>query len=192
MLLKIYEFLLERKIRKMGSIPSHVMVVSDTGGDDFIAAFKKFVGWCKKFGVREITLCTDHPPELGDMKGVRVRVVVNGERKEYGEGGVMLNVISGFAGRDEIVNAIRELARKVAEGKLSPEDVDEEIIEENLTVRSQPDLIIKAGNEIPEFLIWQTIYSELYFADIDWKYLRFADFLRILREYQRRERRYGR
>ena len=80
----------------------------------------------------------------------------------------------------------------VAKGWLDPSEVSEEHLEKFLTIQSQPDMIVKAGNEIPEFLIWQSIYSELYFADIDWKTFRYVDFLRMLREYQRRERRYGR
>ncbi|MEM0331008.1 MAG: undecaprenyl diphosphate synthase family protein, partial [Archaeoglobaceae archaeon] len=61
-----------------------------------------------------------------------------------------------------------------------------------LSLRSQPDLIVKAGKEIPDFLIWQSIYSELLFTDVDWGTIRYIDFLRIIREYQGRERRYGR
>ncbi len=80
----------------------------------------------------------------------------------------------------------------VEKGELKVEDVDENLFERFLTIKSPPDMIIKAGNDIPDFLIWQGIYAELYFADIDWQNLRYADFLRILREYQRRERRYGR
>jgi undecaprenyl diphosphate synthase len=50
---------------------------------------------------------------------------------------------------------------------------------------------MRAGEEIPDFLIWQSIYSELYFLDIDWKSFRYVDFMRCIRDYQRRERRYG-
>jgi len=100
-------------------------------------------------------------------------------------------VISGYSGKEEITNAIRKLAKMVVEGSIEPSEVKEEHLEKMLAIRSQPDMIIKVGNEIPEFLIWQSIYSELYFADVDWRTFRYVDFLRALREFQRRERRYG-
>ncbi len=66
------------------------------------------------------------------------------------------------------------------------------MIEKNLKIASEPDVIIRASLKSFDFLIWQSIYSEHIFFDIDWKNLRYIDFLRILREYQKRERRYGR
>ena len=186
MLLKIYEFVLARKIK---TTPNHIMIVSERKPDE--RALRNFVEWCRKFGVSEITLCS-HESFSFKFRDVKVRIIENGSVREYGEGNIRLNVILGFRGREEIVNALRKLAERVVNGEITPDAVDEKLIESYLTVRSQPDLIIKAGNEIPEFLVWQTIYSEIYFADIDWKALRYVDFLRILREYQRRERRYGR
>ncbi|MEM0330542.1 MAG: undecaprenyl diphosphate synthase family protein, partial [Archaeoglobaceae archaeon] len=108
-----------------------------------------------------------------------------------GEGDLTVNVVKNL-GRNEIVNAIREIARKAINGEIDPEKIDEKVFESVLKVKSQPDMIIKAGSEVPDFLLWQSIYSELYFTDIDWNTVRYVDFLRILREYQRRERRYGR
>lgn len=174
--------------RKIKTTPDHIMIVSEKKPDE--KAFRNFIEWCKKFGISEITLCSHEPLDF-KFKDVRIRIVENGSVNEYGGGKIRLNIILGFRGREEIVNALKKLAKKVINGEITPDAVDEKLIESCLTIRSQPDLIIKAGNEIPEFLVWQTIYSEIYFADIDWKALRYVDFLRILREYQRRERRYG-
>jgi undecaprenyl diphosphate synthase len=187
MLLKLYEILLMREIKR---VPKHVVIV-DSGNFDF-EKFEKFVSWCRRFGIKEITLCLETDFQFPVLEGFKVRIVKNGMIEVFGNGDTTLNVISGYEGRDEIVNAIRKLADLVVEGKIKPEEVDERMIERFMVIKSQPDIIIKAGNEIPSFLIWQSIYSELYFADIDWNSLRFVDFLRILREYQRRERRYGR
>lgn len=192
MLLKIYEKLLEREIKK---VPDHVVVISNRIGEGFL----KFAGWCKKFGVKEITVCT-HENVNGDfLRGFKVRMIdgnSEGSKDSRDDKGqvkeeMVLNVITGYTGHEEIVNIVRRLAQMVANGDLNPEDVDEKKIESFLTIKNPPDIIIKAGDEVPEFLIWQSIYSELYFADIDWENLRYVDFLRILREYQRRERRYG-
>lgn len=194
MLLKIYEKLLEREIKK---VPNHVVVISSRIGEGFL----KFASWCRKFGVKEITICTHENVSGEFLRGFNVRIIDgNAEGSMVGkeddkwkaeEDMPVLNIIVGYTGHEEIVNTVRKLAQMVANGGLNPEDVDEKIIESFLAVKTPPDIIIKAGNEVPEFLIWQSIYSELYFADIDWENLRYVDFLRILREYQRRERRYG-
>ena len=102
-----------------------------------------------------------------------------------------INFLLNFGGKREIVEATRELAMKVLRGELDPERIDEETIEKHLRIPSEPDVILRASLKLLDFLIWQSIYSEHIFFDIDWKNLRYIDFLRILREYQKRERRYG-
>lgn len=160
---------MEYKIRH-GKIPKHVMVVADKH-----FKVEEFLEWCKKLGIKELTVCIREGKkriESGNLNGVRVNFVI------------------GYSGKDEIVDAVKELAKLVKEGKIKIEDVDEKLFESFLKIKNPPDLIINVGNEIPEFLIWQSIYSELYFADIS--KFRYVDFLRCLRDYQRRERRYGR
>ncbi|ADB57330.1 Di-trans-poly-cis-decaprenylcistransferase [Archaeoglobus profundus DSM 5631] len=170
-LLRVYIKKLERELMK-GRMPKHIMIVAD---ENFLNRLQEFVRWCKKFGVEELTVC-----------------VRRGEKKVETSllNGVKVNYVIGYSGKDEIVDAVRELARLVDKGVLKAEDVDEKVVERFLKIRSSPDLIINVGDEIPEFLIWQSIYSELYFADIS--QFRYVDFLRCLRDYQRRERRYGR
>lgn len=184
MLLKIYEKLLERKIKR---VPRHIVIVSGKVGEGFLRLAK----WCRKFGIKEITICTHNSLDIESLKGFRVKVINNGEAEEIEGSNPVINVLN-YSGRDEIINVTRKIAEKVKSGEISIEQVDESLFERFLAIRSSPDIIIKAGNDIPDFLIWQSIYSELFFADIDWENLRYVDFLRILREYQRRERRYGR
>ncbi len=185
MLLRIYEKMLEREIKK---IPRHIVVICNQLGEGFL----KFAAWCRKFGVEEITVCSHNRINEDLLKGFKVRMIQN-EHVEEKEGEMpTINVLAGYTGHEEILNTVRKLAEMVRRGELRPEEVDEKVFEKFLTVKTSPDIIIKAGNEVPEFLIWQGIYSELYFADIDWENFRYVDFLRILREYQRRERRYGR
>jgi undecaprenyl diphosphate synthase len=75
---------------------------------------------------------------------------------------------------------------------ITPEQVDENRIEPYLTFPYTPDLVIKTGgNHLTDFLIWQSVYSELFFLDVNWKTLRKVDFLRALRDYQSRVRRFG-
>ena len=84
---------------------------------------------------------------------------------------------------------------KVERGELSPDEVDERVLGEHLyTGGDDPDLIIRTGGEsrLSNFLLYQAAYSELFFADVHFPSFRRVDFLRIIRSYQRRKRRYGR
>jgi undecaprenyl diphosphate synthase len=99
----------------------------------------------------------------------------------------------GLGGRKEFANAVQQIAADAATGELDPEDIDEEEIERRLVFQSPPDLVIKTGAErLSDFLIWQSVYSELYFTDVNWRDFRRRDFLRAVREFQERQRRFGR
>ncbi len=171
---KIYERRLER-IVSSGKIPRHIMIVAD--GDFLKNGLNMFLDWCDRFGIKEVTIC---------LKSKEKRI----EHTKYGS--ISVNFVIGYDGKEEILDAVRNLARLVERGEINPKNISEKDIERFLKIKSSPDLIVKAGREIPEFLIWQSIYSELYFIDMDWRSFRYIDFLRCLREYQRRERRYGR
>lgn len=106
-----------------------------------------------------------------------------------------VNIAIGYDGRLEIVDAMKKIADKVKSGELDPEDIDEKVVDENLYTTGLPDpnLIIRTSGEerLSGFLLWQSSYSELYFCDSLWPQLRKVDFLRALRSYQQRERRFG-
>ncbi len=105
------------------------------------------------------------------------------------------NVALGYGGRDEIVEAIRQLAREVRDGSLQPEAIDSETVARHLYTADlpDPDLIFRTSGEerISNFLLWQSAYSELYFSDVLWPGLTRLDFLRAIRTFQLRRRRYG-
>ncbi|MEM2726821.1 MAG: undecaprenyl diphosphate synthase family protein [Archaeoglobaceae archaeon] len=182
MLLKLYQLMLERKIK---IVPKHLMIICSEVDENF----KRFLNWCRKFGIREITICANSLQVK--LENVKLNFIDEKNFYSTGDGDITINIVRN-SGRKEMVIAIREIAEKVLKGELDAEKIDENVFESVLKLRSQPDMIIKAGSEVPDFLIWQSIYSELYFTDIDWRTVRYVDFLRILREYQRRERRYGR
>ena len=99
----------------------------------------------------------------------------------------------GLGGRQEFAAAVRQIAADAAAGALDPNKIDEEEIERRLVFQSSPDLVIKTGAErLSDFLIWQSVYSELYFTDVNWRDFRRRDFLRAVKEYQERQRRFGR
>jgi undecaprenyl diphosphate synthase len=80
----------------------------------------------------------------------------------------------------------------MAHDKIPPAEVTEQTFEQYLTFPYTPDLVIKTGGyHLTDFLIWQAVYSELFFSDVNWKWFRKTDFLRALRDYQARVRRFG-
>ncbi|WP_297499471.1 polyprenyl diphosphate synthase [Thermococcus sp.] len=107
-----------------------------------------------------------------------------------------LNIALAYGGRSEIADAVREIVKDVLAGKIKPEDIDEELIKGYLYYPNMPDpdIVIRTGGEvrISNFLLYQIAYSELFFVDVYFPEFRKIDFLRIIREFQRRQRRFGR
>lgn len=113
--------------------------------------------------------------------------------------GLHVNVAIGYGGRREIVDAVKELLNDAAaRGKSIPEiaeDLCDTQISEYLYTRGQPDpeLVIRTSGEqrLSGFLMWQSAYSEFYFCEALWPDFRRVDFLRALRDYASRQRRFG-
>jgi tritrans,polycis-undecaprenyl-diphosphate synthase [geranylgeranyl-diphosphate specific] len=112
------------------------------------------------------------------------------DNKEY-----VLNLAVAYGGRQEILEAIKNVVRDVKEGKIDVDSIDETMFSSRLYTADlpDPDLILRTSGEerISNFLLWQLAYSDLYFADVYWPGLRKIDFLRAIRSYQLRQRRYG-
>lgn len=106
-----------------------------------------------------------------------------------------LYVAIGYGGRTEIIDAVRRIARKVKKGEIKPTRITGSTIEDHLYTAgiADPDLIIRTSGEerLSGFLLWQSAYSELYFADVFWPEIRKIDFWRALRTVQQRDRRFG-
>ncbi|MEN4006339.1 MAG: polyprenyl diphosphate synthase [Methanobacteriaceae archaeon] len=107
----------------------------------------------------------------------------------------IINIAIGYDGRMEIIDAIKKISNEFKEGKINLEDINEDLVNKNLYTAGleDPNLIIRTSGEerLSGFLLWQSSYSELYFCDSLWPELRKVDFLRALRSYQERERRFG-
>ncbi len=122
------------------------------------------------------------------------------ERATAGNPGLRVQVAVGYGGRQEIADALRSLlATRAAEGAtladvaaaLRPEDIADHLYTTGLP---DPDLIIRTSGEVrlSGFLMWQSAHAEFHFCDAYWPEFRRIDFLRALRDYQRRTRRFGR
>jgi short-chain Z-isoprenyl diphosphate synthase len=111
-----------------------------------------------------------------------------------------LNLALAYTGRQEIVDAVRELVAKLAadgvEAERLAESIDAGAIAAHLYAADipDPDLVIRTSGEsrLSGFLLWQAAYAEYSFVDVHWPGFRRVDFLRALRDYSRRERRFGR
>jgi len=114
--------------------------------------------------------------------------------------GMSVNVALGYGGREEIVDAVKRLLTEEGGNGATPRELAERISADAITRYlytaglPDPDFVIRTSGEVrlSGFLLWQTAYSEFYFCDANWPEFRKVDFLRALRSFQARERRFGR
>jgi undecaprenyl diphosphate synthase len=141
--------------------------------------------------------------------GVRVRFIGDRSRlpedvgalietaEERTRANARLNLIvaMSYGSRQEIVAATRALARAAASGELDPEQIDENAFARHLETADipDPDVVIRTSGEkrVSNFLLWQLAYAELVFIDTLWPDFARADLEEAIREFHRRERRYG-
>jgi len=149
--------------------------------------------------------------EIANLNKNQVRLKVIGDRTRLGRDivalveeaeaatarnqALTLTLALSYGGRQEIVEAARQLARLAAAGRLSPDSIDEQAVSECLyTVDTpDPDLVIRTSGEmrVSNFLLWQSAYAELVFLDVHWPDFGRAELEAALRDFQSRERRYG-
>ena len=108
---------------------------------------------------------------------------------------VNLTIALNYGGRDEVARAVKQLAQEVADGKIKPDDVDEETLTRFLDtcVLPDPDLVIRTSGEarISNFLLWQSAYAEYEFIDTLWPDFTSEVFAKVLARYGNRDRRFG-
>lgn len=109
--------------------------------------------------------------------------------------GLTLNIALNYGGREEITHAVRQLCEQAARGEMRVSDITEADVAAALyTAHSpDPDIIIRPSGEqrLSNFLLWQSAYSEFWYADINWPDFKPADLDRAICDYQSRDRRYG-
>jgi undecaprenyl diphosphate synthase len=140
-----------------------------------------------------IRLCT-----IGNLNSLPAKV-----RKELTEvmeksklnNRMTLTVALSYGSREELINTVKEISIKVKNNIISPEKIDESIINEHLYTQNLPDvdLLIRTSGEqrISNFLLWQIAYAELYFTNTLWPDFSKEDLYAAIIEYQKRERRFG-
>ncbi|MBR0427002.1 MAG: isoprenyl transferase [Clostridia bacterium] len=109
--------------------------------------------------------------------------------------GVTFNIAMNYGGRNEILNAVKQIAKKVQNGEITAEDICEQTISDNLYTKDMPDpdLLIRTSGEMrtSNFLPWQIVYSEFLFVDKNWPDFSEDDLDNAILEYQKRTRKFG-
>lgn len=163
------------------------------------------------FGLMERVLTSD----LGEMASTGVRLRFLGERARLppslqeameraeeatADNDVLnFNIAVSYSGRQDLTQAVRSIAERVAAGQLSPEEVTSDMISDHLTTAQlpagcrAPDLVIRTSGErrLSNFLLWESAYSELYFTPVYWPDFGEAELRAALEDYASRDRRYG-
>ena len=108
---------------------------------------------------------------------------------------MILNLALSYGGQDEIVAAARKIATEVQAGRLQPEDITKAVFSNHLYTQGmpEPDLLIRTSGEmrVSNFLLWQIAYTEICVTNTLWPDFRREELIRILHDYEKRERRFG-
>ncbi len=112
-----------------------------------------------------------------------------------GNDGMQLNLALSYGSREEITRAVQKISAKIAAKDLSPDDITEDLVNAHLYTSGMPDpdLIIRTSGEyrLSNFLLWQAAYSEIFVTDTLWPDFTRDEFVEILKNYQTRDRRFG-
>lgn len=165
---------------------------------DEVSLLMKLLVTSLKSEINELAAKNVHLNVLGDLDDLplfaRAELLEAMERTRHNTG-LKLNLALSYGGRAEIVAAVKDIARRVRDGELYLEDIDEYTIGESLYTRNMPDpdLLIRTSGEqrISNFLLWQVAYAEIYITRTLWPDFRKTEFYEALINYLRRERRFG-
>jgi undecaprenyl diphosphate synthase len=135
---------------------------------------------------------------IGDREGLDpeiLKLVGDAEKLTANNEALTLVVAFNYGGRQEIVRAVREMAKAAAAGQLVPDQIDEKTIEQHLDTSGlpEPDLIIRTSGELrlSTFLLWQSAYAEFVVMPVYWPDFDRAALVQALDEFRRRQRRFG-
>ena len=146
---------------------------------------------------------------MAEKNNIRVRMIgerkrfapdlieaINGlEEKTKDNTGMTFVIAVNYGSRDEITRAVRKIMTDAKEGKLAPEEMTEEVFSSYLDTAGipDPDLMIRTSGELrlSNYLLWQLAYSELYVTECLWPDFNKEELLNAIRQYNKRERRFG-
>ena len=199
----LYDRYLALRLPPSKQRPDHVALViteRDLLEQGAYATLETFLEWAFEYGAGEVSLYVSVldsvvvptlERELARVDAPEPIAVRGPEDTERADAPIRISI--GLGGKHEFANAVRSLAEDVQAGDLDPETIDEADVEANLVFPEPPDLVIKTGAErLSDFMIWQSVYSELYFTDVNWRDFRRREYLRAVIDFADRKRRFGR
>jgi undecaprenyl diphosphate synthase len=212
MISNLYE---RRLLDQILEVPRHVALVISETDLNTLDAYKRigaFASWCNEIGISRVTVYINLL-RLGEEVNQQLRSQIvqriteclqstsvaasiyspdvpdTPSRKETAP----MSISIGYGGKKELVDAIRSIAQKVRNKELRADEISEDTISSHLIFKEEPELVIRTGeSRLTDFLIWQAVYSELYFTEVNWANFRRMDLLRAIRDYEKRQRRQGR
>lgn len=145
------------------------------------------------------------------LGGENIRIRIIGKREELSEeinrkidiveentkenDKITLTIAINYGGREEIVNAAKQLCQKVADGEISTDDINEDMLSKHMytSFMPDPDFIIRPSGELrlSNFLLWQSAYTEFWYSDICWPDFSESDLHQAVLDFQNRNRRFG-
>ena len=199
----LYDRYLATRIRlSERDLPETVAVViseHDLLGEGAYETLGDLLEWAFEFGAETVIVYVSVigeeavPTIRRELEAVRSpRSVAVRTREDETRATDPVQISIGLGGKHEFATAVRKIAEEVKAGRLDPDQITQDDIEGQLVFPTAPDLVIKTGAErLSDFMIWQSVYSELYFTDVNWQNFRRRDYLRALRDFQDRQRRFG-
>jgi undecaprenyl diphosphate synthase len=211
MISNVYE---RRLLDQIQAVPRHVVLVVAEKDLNTVEAYKKlgaFTSWCLDIGISRVTVYINML-RLGEEVNQKLRSQIVQRVSDclqsssvaatiYSPDGKILvssdqapavSISIGYGGKKELVDAMRSIAQEVKDKQLRAEDISEETVSSHLVFKEEPELVIRTGeNRLTDFLIWQAVYSELYFTEVNWANFRKMDLFRAIRDYQKRQQRHG-
>jgi len=196
-----------------GDPPAHVALVlteRDLLVDGAFDTLEAALGWAIEYGAERVTVSVSvldasviptltrelqrlDVPEPLTVRSPENADPVRGDIPPNEGGDPPIRITVGLGGKAEFADAVRELATDVDAGRLDPNAIGADDVTDRLVFPEEPDLVIKTGAErLSDFAIWQSVYSELYFTDVNWRDFRRRDYLRAVLDFQDRQRRFGR
>lgn len=199
----LYDRYLALRVRRHpAESPDHVALViteRDLLTKGAYQTFESFLDWAVTYGASRISVYVgvvdlDAAPTLRQsieaIDAPLEMAIRDPEATEPATTPIQVGI--GLGGKHEFARAVQSLCHSVELGTLKPHEIDANLIEDRLIFSDEPDLMIKTGAErLSDFMIWQSVYSELYFTDVNWQNFRLRDYLRAIRAFQSRIRRFG-
>ncbi len=211
------------EIKNQGKIPNHIAVIMDGNGRwaveqglkrtkghlEGIESVRDIVKASVQLGLKHITLYAfsienwKRPTSevsilIGRLNSLPVsvnKVLHKITEQTKNNTGLTLTLALSYSGRWDIVRAVQMLSLDVRRGKLSPEDITDELFSKYLQTKNlpDPDLLIRTSGEmrLSNFMLWEMAYSEIYISEKYWPAFRRNDFFQAILDFQRRERRFG-